>query len=159
MTLWPWRRRPADFLPEGLHNKTRLLAGWVPVGTHARDSKFRSAFELLLDSVENFGPFDDGTFELLGPGIKGNPELYAGHVLFRHSAAPTFYPEPPRSFDALRAWFNGMDIEGLVYHHPDGRMAQVTLRDFGLKRARPGVLSFIFGHTAPKALVSFDLGT
>jgi hypothetical protein len=35
---------------------------------------------------------------------------------------------------ALRA---GMitNIEGIVWHHPDGRMAKLKLRDFGVKRA------------------------
>jgi hypothetical protein len=27
-----------------------------------------------------------------------------------------------------------IDIEGLVFHHPDGRMAKIKLRDFGMKR-------------------------
>jgi hypothetical protein len=26
------------------------------------------------------------------------------------------------------------DIEGLVFHHPDGRMAKIKLKDFGLRR-------------------------
>jgi len=151
-----WQSLPAEFLSDGIDAETRRPVGWVPVGAHARDAKMRSAFAILLDGAENFGPLDDGTFELLGPRIKGNPENTAGHVLFRHSAAPAFYPEPPRRFDKLRAWLDGMDIEGLVYHHPDGCMAQITLRDFGLKRARAGRLSFFFGHAAPKTLVSID---
>jgi hypothetical protein len=152
-----WQAPPAGFLSDGSDAGTRRAVGWVPVGAHARDARFRSAFALLLDAAENFGPLDDGTFELLGPGIKGNPEHTTGHVLVRHRAAPTFHPEPPRSFDTLRAWLKSMDIEGLVYHHSDGRMAQITLRDFGLKRSRAGLLSSLFGPTAPKTLVSIDL--
>jgi hypothetical protein len=34
----------------------------------------------------------------------------------------------------LREWLLDRDIEGLVFHHPDGRMAKIKLRDFGLKR-------------------------
>jgi hypothetical protein len=41
---------------------------------------------------------------------------------------------PPRDFDGLRTWLAGKDIEGIVWHHPDGRMAKIKLRDFGLKR-------------------------
>jgi len=36
--------------------------------------------------------------------------------------------------EGLREWFKGRDIEGLVFHHPDGRMAKIKKRDFGLKR-------------------------
>lgn len=28
-----------------------------------------------------------------------------------------------------------MNIEGIVFHHPDGRMAKIKLRDFGISRA------------------------
>jgi len=34
----------------------------------------------------------------------------------------------------FREWLKGRDIEGLVFHHPDGRMAKIKKRDFGLKR-------------------------
>jgi hypothetical protein len=30
----------------------------------------------------------------------------------------------------------GKDIEGIVWHHSDGRMAKIKLRDFGHKRPR-----------------------
>jgi hypothetical protein len=41
----------------------------------------------------------------------------------------------PRTFDALREYLKPQDIEGIVWHHPDGRMAKIKKRDFGLKRA------------------------
>ena len=40
----------------------------------------------------------------------------------------------PRMFAGLRAFLAGQDTEGLVFHHPDGRMGKIKLRDFGLKR-------------------------
>jgi hypothetical protein len=43
--------------------------------------------------------------------------------------------QPPLNFGGLRAWMEGRDIEGVVFHHADGRMAKIKLRDFGLKRA------------------------
>ncbi len=154
------RRRqsaPAGFMREDIDTGTGRVFGWVPVGDGADDAKYRSAFERLADAAENFGPLADGRFELLGPKVNGNPERLAGHVLVRHMAAPRFHPEPPRSFGGLRAWLDGMDIEGLVFHHPDGRMAKITLRDFGLKRARSSLLSLLFGQPPPKTLISGDL--
>lgn len=41
----------------------------------------------------------------------------------------------PRAFDALREYLRGRDIEGVVWHHPDGRMVKIKGKDFGLKRA------------------------
>jgi len=35
----------------------------------------------------------------------------------------------------LKAWMTGRDVEGIVWHHPDGRMAKLKLRDFGIRRA------------------------
>jgi hypothetical protein len=58
------------------------------------------------------------------------------HRLLRHADAEIL--DAPRSFDELREWLAGKDIEGLVWHHPDGRMAKIKLRDFGLPRARSG---------------------
>ena len=54
-------------------------------------------------------------------------------------AACTIIDDAPRTFDALREWLAGHDIEGVVFHHPDGRMAKIKLRDFGLKRVRKEV--------------------
>jgi Family of unknown function (DUF5565) len=77
----------------------------------------------------------DGTYELVGPKTQGNPEEYAAQTLVSHNdPALIFDPQPPRDFDGLRAWMEGKDIEGIVWHHPDGRMAKLKLRDFGLKR-------------------------
>jgi hypothetical protein len=44
------------------------------------------------------------------------------------------YPDAPRTFNELREWLSGMDIEGIVFHHPDGRMAKIKKRDFGIRR-------------------------
>jgi hypothetical protein len=43
-------------------------------------------------------------------------------------------PDAPRMFEGLRTWLAENDVEGIVWHHPDGRMAKIKARDFGLKR-------------------------
>jgi hypothetical protein len=84
-------------------------------------------------------PVQPGTFELAGPSINDNPERHHTHVLFRHDTA-----EPlgsgigrrgcrSRSFEALREslWFlDRIRIAGVVFCHPDGRMAKLAGRDF-----------------------------
>lgn len=80
----------------------------------------------------------NGTYELLGPKVQGNPEGYAHHALAPHAWVPhawvPTFPDTPRTHAGLAAWLAGQDIEGLVFHYPDGRMAGIKLRYFGLKR-------------------------
>lgn len=75
----------------------------------------------------------DGTYELCGPKVNSNPEKCNYHILISHEYAEEF-PDCPRTFEALREWLVDKDIEGVVWHHPDGRMVKIKKRDFGLKR-------------------------
>lgn len=74
----------------------------------------------------------DGTYELCGPKINGNPEGLDEHVLIPHGRH--VFEGIRRDFLGLRLDLDGRDIEGIVWHHPDGRMAKIKLRDFGLSR-------------------------
>lgn len=98
--------------------------GWLPVGDGPEDQWFREA---MKDSV-----YADGTWELCGPKIQGNPEGLAKHSLVEHGAF--ILPDAPRTFNELKAYFLDKDIEGIVWHHPDGRMVKIKKKDFGLKR-------------------------
>lgn len=118
---------PADFVEEMHDPNTGKRVGWVPVAD-VPDNKYH---------LEAFDPaLIDGTYELVGPKIQGNPEKYMDHTLIAHASAIE-YPDVPRGFDSLAAWLRDKDIEGLVFHHPDGRMAKIKKRDFALKRAWP----------------------
>jgi hypothetical protein len=108
---------------------THKQEGWVPVGDGPEDQYFREAFE----SGNALQPFVDGTYELLGPKVQGNPEHFDAHTLLPHANAACI-PDAPRTFAGLKAWFVGKDIEGLVFRHPDGRLAKIKGRDFGYKR-------------------------
>lgn len=130
-----WKRRelekgkiiPADFEIAEADDTTAKLVGWMPVGDGPEDRYHREAL------AEPDRVFPDGTYELLGPKIQGNPERAALHTLIPHG--PIISEPIPRQFDALRDWLAGQYMEGVVFHHPDGRMAKIKLRDFGLKRA------------------------
>jgi hypothetical protein len=118
---------PNGFVSEGTDAETGKTVGWVPVGDGPEDKYHREAFAA--------GRYSDGTFELVGPNVQGNPEHLTMHELVRHGeglAGPLL--DVPRDYDSLREWMIGKDIEGIVFHHPDGRMAKIKLRDFGLKR-------------------------
>lgn len=95
--------------------------GWVPVGNGPEDRWHR---EVALDGVA------DGTYELIGPKIGGNAEHVSDYALMRHGNVR--YDDVPRTFEGLKAWLAASGIEGLVWHHPDGRMVKIKARDFGL---------------------------
>jgi len=119
------QKEPEGFVIADHDDETGKIVGWVPVGEGAEDKWHREGFKTSNPP--------NGTCELLGPSIQGNPERLECHILLPHDTAET-YPGAPRSFNALSAWLSEKDIEGLVFHHPDGRMAKIKLRDFGLKR-------------------------
>lgn len=74
----------------------------------------------------------DGTYELCGPAINGNKEKLLEHVLIRHGDEQ-ITDEFSRTFDGIRAYLETHLIEGIVFHHPDGRMAKIRRVDFGFE--------------------------
>ncbi len=128
-----WKRRelkkgktpPPDFELADCDETTGKTVGWVPVGNGNADRWHLEAF--------GDGNLPDGTYELCGPKVQGNPERFETHVLVPHSEA-TQYDNVLRTFEGLRGFLETMDIEGIVFHHPDGRMAKIKKRDFGHSR-------------------------
>ena len=121
---------PLDFVFADHDEETGKTVGWMLVTDAPEDIFHREAFR------GEPSQWPDGTYELVGPKVQGNPEGAPMHVLLAHAAADRF-EDAPRTFEALRDWMTGRNIEGLVWHHPDGRMAKIKLRDFGLQRPRP----------------------
>lgn len=112
---------PPDFEEVDHDDETGKTVGWVPVGDGPEDALHRETFDNFIDPL-------DGTYELCGPKINGNPEGFDRHV---------FIPHGFRAIDGLHLTFNGLggylvshDFEGIVWHHPDGRMAKLKKRDF-----------------------------
>lgn len=131
------KKMPQDFLlEERVEQKTRRgeavvkLYGWVPVGDGPEDKYHREA--LSNPPQANDGTIQDGTYELCGPKVQGDAEHLPNHTLIRHGAVKI--EDAPRTFDELKAWFKGLDIEGIVWHHADGRMVKIKKKDFGLER-------------------------
>ena len=100
--------------------------GWLPCVRGDSASRYH------LDAWEFHGErLPDGTYELVGPKSNGNPHGLDRHELWRHGFP--FDSSPPRDFDGLAAWLaEYRPVEGIVWHHPDGRMAKIKRRDFGL---------------------------
>ena len=123
---------PENFILVSNDEKTGKKIGWVPVSlTDPGDKYYREA------RLSGSG-WEDGTYELIGPKVQGNPENVSYHVLVKHGeglAGPLYYATlQNRTFKNLRNWFEDNSyMEGIVFHHEDGRMGKIKARDFGLK--------------------------
>ena len=128
---------PPDFEPaeDSPDPVTGHWPGWLPVGDGPEDRWHREALEFSapFKFEHEVRTFQDGTFELCGPKVQGNPEKFSQHVLVPHGGW-ILADCQERTFAGIRAYLAGQDIEGIVWHHPDGRMAKIKKKDFGLPR-------------------------
>lgn len=94
--------------------------GWMPI--EKTDYWHREALQWL----------PDGTYELVGPKINGNPYNLPSdtiHTLIPHTK--TLLNRVPRDYYGLQQYLKILYGEGIVFHHPDGRMCKIRRRDFG----------------------------
>ncbi len=104
--------------------------GWVPINDGPDDRWHREAWER--------GPYKDNTFELVGPKVQGNPYGLHSHQLWAHGDVidlDTLEGLCP-DFDSIQAYLEARVIEGIVWHHPDGRMVKIKRKDFGFQWLR-----------------------
>ncbi len=101
---------------------TGHLPGWIPVGDGPDDRWHREAWAHHDRNLPN------GTYELCGPKIQGNPEQFTEHRLVHHGKWPL--PDCPRDYDGIKAYLTALTFEGIVWHHPDGRMVKIKRKDF-----------------------------
>ncbi len=94
---------------------------WIPVGKGNEDKWHREAYNKE----------SDGTYELVGLKINGNREKFDNHQLVNHGE--DILENVPRNYEGLRIYFQQNYIEGIVWHHPDGRMVKIKRKDFGFK--------------------------
>ena len=125
----PGKTPPPNYAPVETDETTGKTVGLEPA--------YQTGFAALVDDIlahETAGPPDPGTYELCGPKVNGNPEGFLLHTLIPHGSdvldQSAAYDDPPRDFDGLRDWLLSHDYEGIVWHHPDGRMAKLKRRDF-----------------------------
>lgn len=120
----PGKKAPENFVELMFDPNTGKRVGWVPVDFSSKQDKYH---------IEAFDGQPDGTYELCGPKVQGNPEKYDKHILVSHGDAFQF-DHCPTDYEELRQWLHLAAGEGVVWHHPDGRMAKIKKRDFGIKR-------------------------
>ena len=121
----PGKPRPPGYVEVSADPTTGKLIGWEPV--------MQSGFAKMLAEalINEPGRYPIGTFELVGPKINGNPECATGHKLILHEDAKRL-DVSDLTFEGIRATvlrYAELGIEGIVWHHPDGRMAKIKARD------------------------------
>ena len=129
-----WARRevkegkeaPENFVSLTTDEETGKTIGWEPI----EQSPFKKFFE---EAVQSRAYWDEGTYELIGPKINRNPEGASRHTLIGHANAETL-GLLDRSYDGIQVFLSGIDIEGIVFRHPDGRLAKIKKRDYGMRR-------------------------
>lgn len=110
---------------------------WVKVG-HSKKEDI-AFVEGWINTLEEFESIPDGTYELVGPKVNGNREKFDKHILIHHGWEPLEIPVV--TFDTLLGFLSLADIEGIVFHHPDGRMCKIRKTDFGIKRGEVNIVS------------------
>jgi hypothetical protein len=109
--------------------------GWEPI---EQSSHAKAHADALARSD---GSFAAGTYELCGPKVNGNPEGIEHHLIISHADAEVielgdWYEKVAARPDDLRPLAAELmaslptGCEGIVWHHPDGRMAKLKVRDF-----------------------------
>lgn len=106
--------------------------GWLLVNPDKKEDKWHvQGYNNWYDQYPG-DVLPDGTYELCGPRVNGNPEKLATHILIPHGKA--IIENLPRDFYHISSYLSVADIEGIVWHHPDGRMVKIKAKDFGIKR-------------------------
>lgn len=135
-----WRRRevkpdkedPENFQLVQTDEVTGKRVGWVPMDPQGFLHPFLEALDYWDNPITSWKP---GTYELVGPMINKNPEKQTHHRLIPHGADVIERREDagPLTIDMIKDFVlthaNAFGWEGIVWHHPDGRMAKLKKRD------------------------------
>jgi hypothetical protein len=125
----PGKGAPDGFIEIQYDEITGKTQGWEPM----ENSSFAKFHAEALTDKEHWK--QQGTYELIGPKINGNPDRMISHTLVRHEEAEHI-PDlnglilsPETVMKIVRKIGNFPGWEGVVWHHPDGRMAKLKARD------------------------------
>lgn len=121
----PGKTPPLGFVAVEHDEVTGKTVGWEP----AEQSAWRKFLQEAITEQPGYINFDPGTYELIGPKVNGNPEGSKVHFLVAHQYAQQL-DDVPRDHDGLVSFLASFQGEGIVWHHPDGRMAKLKRRDF-----------------------------
>jgi len=118
----PGKTAPDGFEPaQDKDEKTGHWPGWIPVDRGKPEDKWFCDADL---------PENDGTYELCGPKIGGNPEGFDHHLFLEHGNLPLYHI--PTDYDGLLDFFTQFRLEGIVWWKDGEPVGKIKRRDFGL---------------------------
>ncbi|PXY42738.1 hypothetical protein DMB65_01580 [Flavobacterium cheongpyeongense] len=124
------RKIPSGAIP---CQEADLISGHHPHWLKCDRTKSEDQF--FFEGFDNLVIKTDGTYELCGPKVQGNPERLVTHQLVKHGSE--IIDLESVAFEDLKAFLmsDETDMEGIVFHHKlDGRMCKLRKSDFGIKR-------------------------
>ena len=128
----PGRDAPAGFVAVVFDEVTGKTQGWEPIEQSPFHRQWEDATHVVEVGRALFG-WKSGTYELVGPKINGNPDRFDRHDLIEHAQAPIMFgyhpTTPAQAISVMRDVIAWLRWEGIVWHHPDGRMAKLKVRD------------------------------
>lgn len=125
-----------------------IIEPWyVDASENAKEDQHIFAAVMFAIQLSFFDDVPDGEHcaEALGPNIQGNPLGLEKGTVCLFNLYPPIVVGCPRSFGAIKQFLEeytgesimvgakeGRFMEGIVFHHPDGRRAKIKRKDFGL---------------------------
>ena len=125
--LPPTHWEPCEPAPIGVNRHWPFWVPLAPTGDNSDDYAYWAGIEYFLSHTEPV----PGTYEMVGLGINRNPYRLGFIDLWPHTGEPISGLSPNQAH--LIEWFSAYDEEGIVWHHPDGRMAKIKRKDLGFK--------------------------
>ena len=123
---------PIGFIPADNPDPiTGHWPGWVKIdkfNPKGDEKFFVEAYVNTFGSIDNLPV--DGTYELCGPKINGNPEKLDKHIFIKHGEEIL---NVARDLDSIRNFLNENYIEGIVFHRGNGDMCKIKRVDFGFE--------------------------
>lgn len=122
---------PEGFIPAQEPDEiTGHWPGWIKCSILNKEDRWHVE---AMANMKGDHPLEDGTYELIGPKINGNKEKWHQHELIRHGEEKMYFPGGV-TFETVKRFLQESDVEGVVWHHPDGRKVKIKAKDFGIKR-------------------------
>ena len=99
---------------------------WVAVDlTNPADKWFYAA---LLNSIEECGKLEAGTYEAIGLHFQGNPYEMENDFLVKHGEIAL---DVPRTFEGIKKYLEENHIEGIVFWKDGKPQCKIKRSDFG----------------------------
>lgn len=96
---------------------------WVLCTSNDANSKYH------LQTFEKYTDLLNGTYELIGKHVNGNPYKLDTDILEKHG--DRILENVPRNYEALKEYLKKHYIEGIVFYRGNGEMCKIKRSDFG----------------------------